>query len=423
VVIKGGRLVASWVDSPKSIRLRELLTGALLLAGPPSVLVFATVPAGQYAAAKKSDFATLSSEADAARDAGRLDQAAPLYRKALALRPGWTEGWWALGTILYDKDSYADAAQAFQRVLQLDPKNGTAHLMLALCDYQLDRDASAMEHIQTAKKLGVQKDGDLQNVLAYHEAMLLLRGGRYERALEALQPLVAAGVDDENVDLALGMAVLLMRPKTGALADPTGRQTVLRAGHAERLFLAKDFDAAKTAYSTLVQDVPEFPNVHYAYGRFLLATEDLEKGVAQFLEQIKKDPSHVRARMLIAAARYRVDSAAGLPFAVEVVKLHPQYPFGHYLLGLLYFDTDDIVRATRELETAARMVPTEAQFQFALGNAYARAGRTEDAARARAAFVRLRKEEATLETGTYDRLRRRDLDDAPSASVKQKGGR
>jgi tetratricopeptide (TPR) repeat protein len=358
-----------------------------------------------------SDFSTLSAAADTARAMDRLDEAVPLYRKALALRPGWKEGWWALGTILYDRDSPAAAAAAFRRLLVLDPTNGTAHLMLALCEYQVDRDASAMEHIQAARKLGVQKDGDLPNVLSYHEAMLLLRGRRYDRALEVLQSLVAAGVDDENLDLALGMGVLLMRPKDAPTEGSASRQIVLRAGRAERQHMAKAFDAARLAYSTLVQEVPTFPNVHYAYGRFLLGTEDLEHGVAEFLKEIKNSPDHVRARMLIAAARYRVDSPAGLPFALEVVKLQPRYPFGHYMLGLLYFDAGDIGRATPELEAAARMVPQEAQFQFALGNAYARAGRREDAARARAAFVRLQKNGTTPGPDANDNLRRLDLDD------------
>jgi len=118
-----------------------------------------------------------------------------------------------------------------------------------------------------------------------------------------------------------------------------------------------------------------------------------ERGVVQFLEEIKNSPEHVRARMQIAAARYRVDSAAAIPFAAEVVKLQPRYPFGHYLLGLLYFDVGDVGRAIPALEAAARMVPEEAQFQFTLGNAYARAGRKEAAARARAAFVRLQGKE------------------------------
>ena len=62
----------------------------------------------------------------------------------------------------------------------------------------------------------------------------------------------------------------------------------------------------------------------------------------------------------------------------------------NYLLGLLSLETGDLALAIAELETAARMLPDNAQFQFALGNAYARAGRAEDAARARAAFMRLK---------------------------------
>ena len=56
------------------------------------------------------------------------------------------------------------------------------------------------------------------------------------------------------------------------------------------------------------------------------------------------------------------------------MKLQPKYSFGHYLLGLLYFDTGETVRAIPELETASRQAPQEPQFYFALGNAYAKAG-------------------------------------------------
>ena len=375
----------------RCLRLRELAAAAVLIAAPLFAAAARDVPSsGQSVPATTSDFPTLSARAEAARDAGRLDEAAPLYRKALAVRPGWKEGWWALGTILYDQESHAAAARAFRHLVELDPQNGTAHLMLALCEYEVHRDASAMEHIQTAKKLGVQKDGELPHVLSYHEAMLLLRGGRYERALEVLQSLVAAGVDEDSLHFGLGLGVLLMRPNDAPLEGSPGREVVLRAGRAERHHLAKEFDAARLGYRTLVQEFPTFPNVHYAYGRFLLATADLDEGVAEFLKEITNSPGHVRARMQIAAARYRVDSAAGVPFAAEVVKLEPRYPFGHYLLGLLYFDIGDIGRAIPELEAAARMVPQEAQFQFTLGNAYARAGRKEAAARARAEFIRLK---------------------------------
>jgi predicted Zn-dependent protease len=201
-----------------------------------------------------------------------------------------------------------------------------------------------------------------------------------------------------------------MPAKDAPPEDSPIRAIVMRAGRAERHHMAKEFPAAKREYSALVQEAPAFPNVHYAYGRFLLATEDPDSAVQEFLKEIEAHRDHIRARVQIAAARYRLDSAAGLPFAIEVVGLAPDYPFGHYLLGLLYFDIGDVTNAIPELETAARMLPDEAQFQFALGNAYARAGRTEEAARARAAFTRLKKNESSATDGGA--LRQLDLDSA-----------
>ncbi len=347
-------------------------------------------PVNAQAPAKSgATFAALSAQADAAREAGRLADAATLYRRALAKRPDWGDGWWSLGTILYDQDSYALAAAAFRRLLAIDAKNGTANLMLGLCEYQLNRDDSALSHIRRAKTLGVQADEQLVRVLHYHEGMLLLRKGRFDDAIEATKPLVEKGVASDELDALLGASVLLLRPEDLPRPNAPELQIVLRAGRAERNRLGQQWDAANAGYAALAQEFPVFPNVHYAFGRFLLALERPEEAIEQFTREIENQPRHVRARMQIAAAYYRVDSPAGIPYAKEVVAMAPGYPFGHYLLGLLYLDTRSIPLAIQELEAAARMVPTEPQFQFSLGSAYARAGRPKDAARARAAFAKL----------------------------------
>jgi len=377
----------------------------VLLAGLSLLLFFTSLIGRAQTAKPAASFDQLSAKADAARDANQLEQAIPIYRKALALRPTWKEGWWSLGTILYDQNSYAPAARAFTKLVSLDPKNGTAHLMLGLCQYQLNLNDPAMANIQAAKDLGIRKEEQLENVLQYHEGMLLLRKGDYERAIESLQLLVSKGVQSEALDTALGMSVLLMLPKNAPAEKSPERQIVIRAGRAEHDSLLKKTDDAKKEYLALTQEFPDFPNVHYAFGRFLLTIQDTEEAVPAFQEEIKRNPTHIRARMQIAATHYRVDSAAGIPIATEVVKLEPKYPFGHYLLGLLYFDSGDVNHAIPELETAARMSPREAQFQFALGNAYAKAGRKEDAARARAAFRNLggAKESASKSTTYGDR--------------------
>ena len=344
----------------------------------------------QTQAPARGDFASLAAKADAARDGDQLDEAVTLYRKALAQRPGWKEGWWSLGTILYDQNSFSAAAGAFRRLVSEDPANGTAYLMLGLCEYELGLDDPALRHIEEAKKLGTHKDEQLVHVLHYHEAILLLRKGHFDRAMDALTFLVNDRVHSDELSAALGMGALLLLPKDAPPEATAGHEVLLRVGEAERMRVEKKYDDSAKAYADLAQKFPDFPNIHYAYGRVLLLVQNSEAAIAQFQQEIRNNPEHVRARLQIASAYYRTDSRAGIPFAEEAVKLQPKYPFGHYLLGLLYFDTGDTARAIPQLEGAVRMVPQEPQFYFALGNAYAKAGRKQEAARARASFMRLK---------------------------------
>jgi len=191
------------------------------------------------------------------------------------------------------------------------------------------------------------------------------------------------------------MGALLLLPKDAPASGTSGHEVLLRVGEAERLRVEKKYVESAKAYAELAQQFPDFPDIHYAYGRVLLAMENSEAAIAQFREEIRNNPTNVRARLQVASAYYRVDSRAGIPFTEEAVKLQPKYPFGHYLLGLLYFDTGETVRAIPELETASRLAPQEPQFYFELGNAYAKAGRKQEAARARASFIRLQHREGS----------------------------
>ena len=157
---------------------------------------------------------SLSAQADAARQANRIDEAIRLYRKALAARPTWTEGWWHLGTLLYEKDEFADAAAALRKATSLNPKVGTAWAMLGLCEFRLGQQDAALTHLQRGRALGMSADAQLRHVALYHEGLLLLAKSEFERAQEALRSLSADGVESDDLTLALGMSVLRRRPST-----------------------------------------------------------------------------------------------------------------------------------------------------------------------------------------------------------------
>jgi len=177
----------------------------------------------------------------------------------------------------------------------------------------------------------------------------------------------------------------------------------MRAGRAEWFAASKKFNEARQEYSSLATEYSDTENIHYACGRFLLEIHEIDAAVAEFQREIQNNPQHVLARLEIAMARYRLDSADGVKYAEQAVKLDPKRPLGHYLLGLLYLDTQSFPEAISELEIAKRSFTKVPEVYFALGNAYARAGRKAEAARARATFTRLnalRKQES--EDTVYD---------------------
>lgn len=362
------------------------------------VILLSCVAASPFQAQTKAagaSFAILSSKADAARDAERLDEAVTLYKKALALRPSWAEGWWSLGTIQYDQNKYEEAIRAFGKVTTLAPKNGTAYVMLGLSEFELSRDDWSLQHLQKAVEMGFAKDPKLHQVALYHEGLLLQRKGRFGPAQETLERVCRLGGQSDEAATALGMTLLRLTSKNPPPQGSADADIVVRIGRAGCLAGQAKYEEARPGFEEVVKENPNYPNIHYAYGLFLLEGHDLAGGVEQLKQEIKNNPNDVFARLRIAAAEYKTDSAAGIPYAEEAVRLSPGLPFGHYLLGLLLLDADEPVRAIPELELAQKNFPREPQLYFALGSAYSRAGRRQDAERARSMFERLTKEGAS----------------------------
>ena len=342
---------------------------------------------------KNSTFSQLAENARKASEENRLDEAVALFKRALALRPRWKEGWWSLGTIEYDQDHYAKAAQDFENLIALDPTNGTAHAMLGLCQFELNKDDFALKNLLKAEQLGVIKDQQLRHVALYHMGVLELRVRKFGDAKETLDQLIKLGVRSKELINALGLAVLLVTPKDAPPEGTPGATVVERAGQAEALLAAKNYDQAKQVYVQLTAEYPDYPNLHFAFGTLLLETNETDAAVEQFQLELKRDPQNVSSLLEIAAARYQVDSQAALLDAEKALKLAPQLPFTHDLVGLLRLDTGNPAGAIPELEIARKSFPNESRIFFSLGNAYARTGHKAEAAKVRAEFTRLRAKE------------------------------
>ena len=327
----------------------------------------------------------IAAQADAARDADRVEEAIRLYRKALAARPAWAEGWWSLGTLLYDRDSYRDAGEAFGKAVNLNPKAANAWVMLGLCEAKLGNNKAALGHIERGRAIDGGNDPRIRPVMLFTVGSLLLEAGEFGKAQEELDSLARDGAAQDEFITVLGCAVLGRKPcEKGEL--------VLRAGWAEHYAARHDVERAKQEYERLADDYPKTPGVQFALGRFLLANHMDDEAVQAFQREIDNSPNHLLARLGIAGIKASSDPAGGLPYARQAVELAPNLPEARYLLGLVLLNTGRAMDALPELETARRGNPSDSRVYFHLARAYTELNRKEDAARSRAEFVRLEKQ-------------------------------
>jgi tetratricopeptide (TPR) repeat protein len=126
--------------------------------------------------------------------------------------------------------------------------------------------------------------------MLYHEAVLLQRKGRFEAAQEALEELCYHGVQDHELTRSLGMVALRIPAPNGATGATLEGDIVMAVGEAECLAAHHKFDEAKQVYSGLEQRYPDCPNLHYAFGRFLLEARDPEPAKKEFEQELKNNP-------------------------------------------------------------------------------------------------------------------------------------
>jgi tetratricopeptide (TPR) repeat protein len=323
--------------------------------------------------------------ADDARMGGRLDEAVERYGKILRDRPKWTDGWWYLGTIFYERDLYADARNAFRNVVALDQNRGHAWGMLGLCEFQTREYDRAVVSLQRGRAIGMGDLNELESVVRYHAALLYIHFEQFEIAYDILTEFLRVGNRSPKVIQAFGLTILRLPLLPSEIADDKNEE-VLIAGKAGFNMAARRPDETRAALDELLARYPDAPSLHYALGVFLLS-QDSDAALKEFKRQLEITPSHQPA-MVQMAFEYlkRGDYDAALPLAEKAVQLAPKMFPARNVLGRVLLELGQIDRAIKQLEEGARIAPTSPEMHYALGRAYRRAGREQDAKREVAMF-------------------------------------
>lgn len=337
----------------------------------------------------QATFETLAKQAATAQAAGQIDDSISLGQRALEIRPTWEEGWRNLGTMYYATARYREAITAFKNATGINPGQGDSWALLGLSEFETKDYKNSLIHLERGRDLGFVGNKTSVQVAKYHLAFLLNKVGEFDKATELLIPESGPGEVEQQVNLALGIAMLRV-PSLPDEIDHKRDSLVQAAGETASFLAQSKYDRAFGVFQKMIREYPDTPYLHYSYGCALAAVSRYDEAEQQFVEESKLTPDSALPylrRASVALQRKQPENA--LQFAQRAIRLIPKSEEGHYLLGRAWLDMGKIEEAVHELETTRELAPNSPDIRFSLARAYVKAKLPEAAERERAAFERL----------------------------------
>lgn len=376
-----------------------------------TLIVFLTLcaPGALHPQSTKSEDATssfeqLSTRAEAALESDHVPEAIRLYSRATSLRPNWSEGWWHLGTLLFDSGRFLEARNAFQHFVSAEHREpGPGFGMLGLSEFQLKHYSVALSALERSINLGLGSNPEFTHSVLYHDGILNSFMGRPEIAIARLILLaneIAAAHPEAPKDAVLGdlqlvdaFGIAALRRRELPSDIPADRAPLVRkAGRAQAFIALQDLVTARAEFKELVALYPSAPGVHYAYGVFLLKEAPAE-AIDEFRRELQISPSSAVTRIQLALQLERTgDFDQGLKYATAAVALAPKDFVAHIACSRLWLDKDKKEQALSEARIAVKLSPKSPDAHFALSRALEAAGRNAEAVRERTEFQRLKAE-------------------------------
>lgn len=350
------------------------------------------------AATAPARFEAVARQAEAARVQDRVSDAIRLYREGTDLRRSWADGWWYLGSLLYDQDRFAEATAAFQHLLASTSHRGPAYAFLGLCEYETGKYDDALVQFRAWAGAGWAGTPELRDVAVFHFGLLLTRDGRFVESLYLLATVAPRLGDVPGLSEAMGLASLRMR-NVPENYPPEMRERVWLAGKAA-LYDAqspRDFARADEFAVRLESRYPGEPEVHSFLGTIYTVQGKAVEAEREYREELKISASHVPS--LVALAGIDLEKAdlaeAGL-MARRAVNADSSNAEAHHLLGRVFLANGDLHGSLSELQTAKQLAPDSPGVRAHLAMVYSKLGRAQEAKAESAAFLTLKNKEDVM---------------------------
>jgi len=279
--------------------------------------------------------------------AGRLPEAAALYRSVLGEAPDNVESMQGLAVIFHEQGRKEEALALFRRVIELDPSSRVADRELGrLLEQQGDLAGAAICYRRAIqlRPRDAASLGDLARALA--------RQGKFQSAISHYRRAVALAPDEAPTHTALGNALL----RHGDLSQSV-------ASYRRALEIRKDLAEA-----------------HCNLGEALRRLGRLGEAVAACEQALALKPDLAEAHNNLGNALREQGKPVEATFHFEQALVRrPDWAELHNNLAIALQELGRITEAIGQYERALSLQPGLAEVHLNLANAYALCGRTSDA--------------------------------------------
>ncbi|MGC4052964.1 MAG: tetratricopeptide repeat protein [Paludibaculum sp.] len=340
-------------------------------------------------AAPPATVAGLARQAQAARVAGRMNEAAQLYGKAVRLAPRWAEGWYHVGSLSYADGRFADCRDAMRHFVALEPALPQGHGYLGLCEFRLQDYGPALEALEQALHLGVPADEPLLRPIQLNAAMLSTKAGLFERSMPLCRALALRFGEWPEL-VALAGATVLRRPIFPAEVAAEDRALVFQMGRAALTAGVGQVEAARRILNGVVKEYDRTPGVHYGYASILLAG-DPEECAVELNRELAVNPEHLPSLVSLAVILRKSEKYdEALQLLQRALTVKPGDLRARYQRASIYLAQGQADEARTELEAVEREAPGIAEVHATLASVYYRLKRKEDGDRQRMLVVQLK---------------------------------
>ena len=369
---------------PVRWELRTALFLVLLL------FVWGRVSFGQAPAAD-----SVAGQAIQAQNAGNASAALRLYREALGQSPGWTDGWWRYGGMLYESKQYAVAGQAFARLTELAPENSLGFALLGLCEFEQSDWDNARLHLNKALNHG-KLPAEIAQVSTFDLGLVLLHLNNRDGAIVAFKLLMHQAPNYPDLALALGAAELNF--SSLPTAHDHGFEVAQLAGAAAVAVVTDQPKEAERLYRQLIEEHPSQSYAHFCLGLFFESEHRDDEAQKEFHDETLVNPGNALPWIWIArVALLQQDPKTARSALAHSRDIDPHNPIAFLIEGRSFMLEHQWEQALVPLQEAEKRAPQSSEVHYALASTYSALHRVEAAKMERQLFLQASQADAPAE--------------------------